>query len=347
MNVPALSPQTWESPMPEPTVPDLRTAAEPPPVVTYTNWRGEMAERRIIPQRLWYGATDWHPTPGWLLDAFDVDRSAMRSFSLDGLAEDTSLTLASGSAPDPQGADEPSEALFMGAVSLPGGGVPDEPGDDDLTAENRKLREALADAARDFGKERAKRFEIAAELRDALAEVERLRAAAPRSEDGGWLKACIADELDDYLPDAVAYQWADPIAREVVHRLPHVFAGQLTAAAIADAIDEAQRLCAGDHQALDAEHLAALAAGVAQLLRAGSPPPTPAPTREQVAEVIAGNIGRDCDDVNAAADAVMALWSAEPAPPLWTGTMESLRRTFPDLIGLPPGTAVEIREVPR
>lgn len=101
--------------------------------------------------------------------------------------------------------------------------------------------------------------------------------------DDAWLRGCIADELRDYLPDAIAYQWASPVAATLVDRLPHVFAGQLTAPAIADAIDEAQRRCTDTHPTLTPEHLAALAAGVAELVRAaaGSPPPTPGPTREQ------------------------------------------------------------------
>lgn len=51
-------------------------------VLVYTNYRGERATRRIIPERIWFGATDWHPEPQWLLDAFDIDRGAERSFAI-------------------------------------------------------------------------------------------------------------------------------------------------------------------------------------------------------------------------------------------------------------------------
>lgn len=50
--------------------------------MTYTNYRGERAMRRVVPERVWFGATDWHPTAQWLLDAFDLDRNACRSFAL-------------------------------------------------------------------------------------------------------------------------------------------------------------------------------------------------------------------------------------------------------------------------
>lgn len=51
-------------------------------VMTYTNYRGERSERRVVPERIWFGSTDWHPGPQWLMDAFDLDREAMRSFAM-------------------------------------------------------------------------------------------------------------------------------------------------------------------------------------------------------------------------------------------------------------------------
>jgi hypothetical protein len=57
---------------------------ENPETVTilYTNYRGETALRRIIPKRLWFGGTDWHPESQWLLDAQDVERDVERTFAL-------------------------------------------------------------------------------------------------------------------------------------------------------------------------------------------------------------------------------------------------------------------------
>lgn len=51
-------------------------------VILYTNYKGETAERNIIPQSLRFASTEWHPEPQWLLDAFDLDRQAKRSFAL-------------------------------------------------------------------------------------------------------------------------------------------------------------------------------------------------------------------------------------------------------------------------
>ncbi len=54
--------------------------------------------------------------------------------------------------------------------------------------------------------------------------------------------------------------------------------------------------------------------------------PVPGPTREQIAEAIVANIGRDCDDVNAAADAVLALLPARPSP-----TDDAARKALDDI----------------
>lgn len=53
-----------------------------PITLTYTNWKGETAQRTIIPRRVWWGSTEWHPEPQWLLTAFDVDKEAERDFAL-------------------------------------------------------------------------------------------------------------------------------------------------------------------------------------------------------------------------------------------------------------------------
>lgn len=50
--------------------------------ILYTNYRGETAIRQIIPQRVWYGATQWHPESQWLLDAIDLEKNAVRAFAL-------------------------------------------------------------------------------------------------------------------------------------------------------------------------------------------------------------------------------------------------------------------------
>lgn len=50
--------------------------------ILYTNYRGETAIRRIVPKRIWFGKTDWHPEEQWIMDAFDLEKNADRSFAM-------------------------------------------------------------------------------------------------------------------------------------------------------------------------------------------------------------------------------------------------------------------------
>jgi predicted DNA-binding transcriptional regulator YafY len=50
--------------------------------IWYTNHRGERAERNIIPRKIVWGSTRWHPQPQWILHAWDLDRQAERSFAV-------------------------------------------------------------------------------------------------------------------------------------------------------------------------------------------------------------------------------------------------------------------------
>lgn len=50
--------------------------------ITYRNYRGETAQRVITPQRVWFGSTEWHPEPQWLMAAFDHEKQANRDFAI-------------------------------------------------------------------------------------------------------------------------------------------------------------------------------------------------------------------------------------------------------------------------
>lgn len=50
--------------------------------ILYTNWRGETAERVVVPDRIYFGATSFHKTPQWLMTAHDVEKDARREFAL-------------------------------------------------------------------------------------------------------------------------------------------------------------------------------------------------------------------------------------------------------------------------
>lgn len=61
--------------------------ADPGPLaVRYTNYRGESAIRHLLPERVRFGSTDFHPQRQWLLDAVDADRNVLRTFALEDMA---------------------------------------------------------------------------------------------------------------------------------------------------------------------------------------------------------------------------------------------------------------------
>lgn len=55
---------------------------EPIVEITYTNYRGEKGNRRISPKNIYYGSTQHHSEPQWLLSAYDMDKQAFRDFAM-------------------------------------------------------------------------------------------------------------------------------------------------------------------------------------------------------------------------------------------------------------------------
>ncbi len=55
--------------------------------IDYTNYRGKRAERDIIPEKIWFGSTDWHKEEQWLLDAHDIEKDALRNFAMKDIHE--------------------------------------------------------------------------------------------------------------------------------------------------------------------------------------------------------------------------------------------------------------------
>lgn len=53
-----------------------------PITFTYTNWKGEVGQRRAIPLRLFWGSNQYHSEPQWLLEAHDLDKDAHRTFAM-------------------------------------------------------------------------------------------------------------------------------------------------------------------------------------------------------------------------------------------------------------------------
>lgn len=65
------------------SVPRVPSAIDPQEVkFVYTNWKGEIAVRRVIPVSIWFGSTEYHKEPQWLLTAIDLDKGARRDFAM-------------------------------------------------------------------------------------------------------------------------------------------------------------------------------------------------------------------------------------------------------------------------
>jgi len=53
-----------------------------PLVFKYKNWEGKTSIRHIVPERIYFGKTEWHPQKQWLLEAFDLDKKEKRIFAV-------------------------------------------------------------------------------------------------------------------------------------------------------------------------------------------------------------------------------------------------------------------------
>jgi hypothetical protein len=50
--------------------------------IDYTNWRGQRSRRRIMPIRIEFGSTEYHPEPQWFVVAIDIEKTDERKFSM-------------------------------------------------------------------------------------------------------------------------------------------------------------------------------------------------------------------------------------------------------------------------
>ena len=59
----------------------------------YRNWRGEVRSRRLDIIRFWHGSTEWHPKPGLMLTAIDLETEDQRDFHVADFDMDTLETI--------------------------------------------------------------------------------------------------------------------------------------------------------------------------------------------------------------------------------------------------------------
>lgn len=61
----------------------------------YTNWRGKMSFRRVIPKSVAFKSTEFHPEPQWIMTAMDVDKNELRDFAMRDMQSNTDVIVAS------------------------------------------------------------------------------------------------------------------------------------------------------------------------------------------------------------------------------------------------------------
>lgn len=55
--------------------------------VLYTNYRGQTAIRTIVPLRIYFGSTEYHSRQQWLLELWDIERAALRTYALKEISQ--------------------------------------------------------------------------------------------------------------------------------------------------------------------------------------------------------------------------------------------------------------------
>lgn len=67
----------------EQPVSDESTVTSGPAIrFVYENYAGKIAVRNAVPVRMTFGSNEWHKERGWLLEAFDLEHGAMRTFAV-------------------------------------------------------------------------------------------------------------------------------------------------------------------------------------------------------------------------------------------------------------------------
>lgn len=59
----------------------------------YRNWKGETAVRHGRPVRMFFGSTEWHSEPQWLMEMVDIDKNETRIFAMRDMTEVLDETL--------------------------------------------------------------------------------------------------------------------------------------------------------------------------------------------------------------------------------------------------------------
>jgi hypothetical protein len=54
---------------------------------TYTNWKGKISQRKAVMTRIIFGCNEWHPEPQFLIEGYDIDKGAGRTYALKDISD--------------------------------------------------------------------------------------------------------------------------------------------------------------------------------------------------------------------------------------------------------------------
>lgn len=66
---------------------DIKIKKEEIVKLRYKNWKGEVKVRTVWPMRIWYGSTEYHKDPQWLMKVYDMDKEDYRDYALRDVEE--------------------------------------------------------------------------------------------------------------------------------------------------------------------------------------------------------------------------------------------------------------------
>lgn len=52
----------------------------------YRNWRDVVSRRHVVPIRIWFGTTGFHPDQQWFLRAYDLEKAEYRDFAFSDIS---------------------------------------------------------------------------------------------------------------------------------------------------------------------------------------------------------------------------------------------------------------------
>lgn len=54
---------------------------------SYKNYKGVTAFRHVEPLNIYFGSTEYHPEPQWLLYGFDIEKQEWRTFAMKDITQ--------------------------------------------------------------------------------------------------------------------------------------------------------------------------------------------------------------------------------------------------------------------